>query len=70
MNVRQHSTPRGRQFKPKNVTRNEDLVELWADLLAASAPTPPLQTCLYRPPFTAASTDEYAPAYYTPAPSI
>jgi hypothetical protein len=108
-------TPQGRQFKPTDVPRNQDLVELCPEKLAASPalssptlPTPPpfqpglyrricarivlprgvnlslwtslaikiwwsyrltcslpppdSQRCLHRAHFTAASTDEYAPA--------
>jgi hypothetical protein len=44
-NMRQHSTPQGRQFKPMDVPRNEDLVELWADRLAV-LPSPPKWTTL------------------------
>jgi hypothetical protein len=39
-NMRQHSTPQGRQFKPMDVSRNQDLVELWADMLTAAPPPP------------------------------
>jgi hypothetical protein len=42
-----------------DVPRDEDLVELRVDMLAAP---PPPQSYLYRPRFTAACTDEYAPA--------
>jgi hypothetical protein len=66
-NMRQHSTPQGRQFEPMDVTRNQDLVELRVDI---AAPLPPLQTYLYRPRFTAACTDEYTPAWYTSGASI
>jgi hypothetical protein len=38
-NMRNHSALQGRQFKPIDVTRNQDLVELWVDMLAV----PPLQ---------------------------
>jgi hypothetical protein len=36
MNMRQHSTPQGHQFKCMDVPRNQDLVELQADMLAAT----------------------------------
>jgi hypothetical protein len=32
--VRRDSTPHERQFKPMDVTRNQDLVELWIEMLA------------------------------------
>jgi hypothetical protein len=38
MNMRQHSTPQGHQFKPMYVLRNQDLVEIWIDMLAAPPP--------------------------------
>jgi hypothetical protein len=34
MNMRQHSTPQERQFKPMDVTRNQNLVEIWIEMLA------------------------------------
>jgi hypothetical protein len=55
-NVRQHSTPQERQFKPMDVSFSHDLVELWPEKLTASPartwptlPTPPpFQRGLYR----------------------
>jgi hypothetical protein len=35
-NIRQHRAPQGRQLKPMDVTRNQDLVELWGDMLATT----------------------------------
>jgi hypothetical protein len=32
--MRQDSTPQGRQFKPMDVARNQDLVEIWIEMLA------------------------------------
>jgi hypothetical protein len=40
----QHSTSQGRHFKPIDVTRNHDLVELWADMLASPPRWPTLPT--------------------------
>jgi hypothetical protein len=57
--MRRDSTPQGRQFKPVYVPRNQDLVELWVDMVAD--PPPGDQCCLHLPPFTAASTTKYAP---------
>jgi hypothetical protein len=39
-NMRQHITPQVHQFGPMDVTRNQDLVELWADKLAVLPPSP------------------------------
>jgi hypothetical protein len=37
--MRRDSTPQERQFKPMDVTRNHDLVELWLEMVAASPPS-------------------------------
>jgi hypothetical protein len=59
--MRQNSTPQRRQFKPMEVLRNQDLMELWTGMLAVLPLPPDGQRCLHHPHFTAASTDEYLP---------
>jgi hypothetical protein len=46
MNMRQHSTPQGHQLKPMYVLRNQDLVEIWIDMLAAP-PSPQMAITPY-----------------------
>jgi hypothetical protein len=38
--MRRDSTPQERQLRPMDVTRNQDLVEIWVEMLAAPPPTP------------------------------
>jgi hypothetical protein len=44
--MRQDSTAQERQFKPMDVTRNQDLVELWIEMVAAP-PAPQMAITLY-----------------------
>jgi hypothetical protein len=60
-NMRRDSTPQERQLGPMDVTCSRDLVEIWLEMVAAPPPQGGHHT-LYLPPFTPASTDEYAPA--------
>jgi hypothetical protein len=58
-NMRQHTTPQGRQFKPMGVTFSRDLVELWIEMIAAPPP-PDGHHTLYLSHLTPAFTDDYA----------
>jgi hypothetical protein len=59
MNMRQHSTPQGRQFKPMDVPRNQDLVEIWLEMVATPPPQDGHHT-LYLSHLAPAFTDDYA----------
>jgi hypothetical protein len=45
--MRRDSTPQERQFMPMDVTRNQDLVELWIEMVAAPPPAPQMAIALY-----------------------
>jgi hypothetical protein len=56
-NMRQDSTHQRRQLKPMDDTRNQDLVEIWLEILA---PSPDGHHTLYLSRLAPAFTDDYA----------
>jgi hypothetical protein len=68
--MRRDSTPHGRQFKPMYGPRNQDLVEIWVDMVADPSPSPDGHHTLYVSHLAPAFTDDYAAGYYTPRASI
>jgi hypothetical protein len=46
--MRRDSTPQERQTKPMDVTRNQDLVEIWIEMLAPPSPQMDITPYIFR----------------------